>query len=69
MKQKLRLTITKIRRQTTSSDGIGHRTTFDTDKPTVTNLIADRNIREIDAPIDRMPDDHANPKMTKEDEN
>lgn len=69
MKQKLRLTITKIRRQTTSSGGIGHLMTFDTDKPTVTNPIADRNIREIDAPIEAMPDDHSNPKRTEEGEN
>ena len=69
MKQKMRLTITKIRRQTTSSGGIGHLMTFDTDKPTVTNPIADRNIREIDAPTDAMPDDHSNSKMTKEGEN
>ena len=69
MKQKLRLTITKIRRQTTSSGGIGHLPTFDTDKLTVTNPIAGRNIREIDAPTDTTPDDHSDPKMTKEGEN
>ena len=62
MKQKLRLTITKIRRETISSGGIGHLAP-------VTNRIADRNIREINAPTDTMPDDYSNKKMTKEGKN
>ncbi len=88
MKQRLRLTITRIRRQTTSSDGIGHRETcpqiiretdepapaqsiaaFDFENPVVANPIADRHIREINAPTNTMPDDYVNQKMTKEGKN
>ena len=77
MKQKLRLTITRIRRQTTSSDGIGHResapakptASFDLENPIDANPIADRNIYEINAPTNPMPDDYVSQKMTKEGKN
>ncbi len=88
MKQKLRLTITRIRRQTTLSGGIGHReacpqiirvtdepapaqpiASFDFENPVVTNPIADRHIREINAPANTMPNDYENLKIIKDGKN
>lgn len=73
----MRLTITKIRRQTTLSGGTGHPETcpqiirvtdepapaqsiaaFDFENPVIANSIADRNICEINAPTNTMPDDY-----------